>query len=112
MDRCAFIAALALSAAACTTPGVVSRPGPVMISKLDVARGASDQLGVQLQEVPPVIDCPDELPRQVGAAEDCSDTDFTHGQRHAVQVRIDRINGAAITYSVVVGAAPLPPPAD
>jgi hypothetical protein len=81
-----------------------------MISKLDVARGASDQLGVQLQEVPPVIDCPDELPRQVGAAEYCSDTDFTHGQRHAVQVRIDRINGAAITYSVVVGAAPLPPP--
>jgi len=29
-----------------------------------------------------------------------------------VHVRIDRIEGGIITYSVVVGTAPLPPPAD
>jgi len=88
-----------------------------MISKVDVARGASDQLGVQLQEMPPVIDCSNEpaLPRQVGAGQDCSETDLTRGQRHAAHVRIDRVDGvdgARITYSVVVGTAPLPPPAD
>jgi len=52
------------------------------------------------------------LPRQVGAAEQCSETDLTRGQRHVVSVRIDRIGGATITYVVVVDTAPLPPPAD
>jgi len=79
------IAAVAVSAAACTNPGAGQPPGSVMIGKVDVARGASDQLGVQLQEVPPVIDCANDLPRQVGAAEDCSETDFTRGQRHAAR---------------------------
>jgi len=110
MDRRALIAALAVVAAACTSTGP-SAP-PAVIGKVDVARGASDQLGVQLQEVPPVIDCANDLPSQVGAAEDCSETDFTRGQRHAAHVRIDRVDGATITYSVVVGTAPLPPPAD
>ena len=110
MDRRALIAALAVVAAACTSTGP-SAP-PAVISKMDVALGASDQLGTQLQEAPPVIDCANDLPRQVGAEQDCSETDLTRGQRHAVSVRIDRVDGTRITYSVVVGAAPLPPPAD
>ncbi len=83
-----------------------------MVSKVDVARGASDQLGDQWHELPPVVSCGNDLPRQVGAAEQCSETDLTRGQRHAVSVRIDRIDGATITYVVVVDTAPLPPPAD
>ena len=85
-----------------------------MISKVDVALGASDQVGTQLHEAPPVIYCTNEpaLPRQVGAGQDCSETDLSRGQRHAVHVRIDRIQGGIITYSVIVGTAPLPPPAD
>ena len=101
---------LAAGAGACANPRPPSPPS--MISKLDVARGASDQLGTQLHEVPPVIDCANDLPRQVGAGQDCSETDLSRGQRHAVHVRIDRIQGGIITYSVVVGTAPLPPPAD
>ena len=110
MDRRALIAALAVIATACTVTGP-SAP-LAMISKVDVARGASEQLGVQLQEAPAVIDCANDLPHQVGAGQDCSETDLIRGQRHAVQVRIDRVDGATITYGVVVGAAPLPPPAD
>ena len=83
-----------------------------MISRLDVERGASDQVSTQLQEVPPIIDCANDLPRQLGAGQDCSETDLTRGQRHAVRVRIEGIQGATVTYSVVVDAAPLPPPAD
>ena len=114
MDHRTCIAALGGVRGGVRHPRGGAHLGPVMISKVDVARGASDQLGVQLQEVPPVIDCSNEpaLPRQVGAGQDCSETDLTRGQRHAAHVRIDRVEGVRNTYSVVVGTASLPPPAD
>ncbi|MEO9222131.1 MAG: hypothetical protein ABI251_10230 [Mycobacteriaceae bacterium] len=99
-----------LAAGGCASAG--PPPSPPMISRLDVERGASDQVGTQLQEAPPIIDCANDLPRQLGAGQDCSETDLARGQRHAVSVHIAGIQGATITYSVVVSAAPLPPPAD
>jgi len=112
MDHRTCIAALGGVRGGVRHPRGGAHLGPVMISKVDVARGASDQLGTQLHEAPPVIDCANDLPRQVGAEQDCSETDLTRGQRHAAHVRIDRIQGGIITYSVIVGTAPLPPPAD
>ncbi len=86
-----------------------------MISKVDVARGASDQLGTQLQEAPPVIDCTNEPAPAKSEQGRTAETDLTRGQRHAAHVRIDRVDGvdgvdgARITDSVVVGTVPLPP---
>jgi len=88
-----------------------TEPAPV-VSKLDVARGASQQPSADLQEFPPMVSCPNDLPAQVGAVEDCALTDFTRHDRHLATVRIDRIGGRAPHYVVTVGAATLPPPGD
>ncbi len=80
------------------------------ITRLDVARGASAQLGQQTHEPAPTIDCANDLPDAAGATEQWAETDFTRGQRHSVTVRIDRLDGNTPHYSVVVGDAPLPPP--
>ncbi len=103
-------ALLAVGATACGASGNgVAVP---MVAKLDVARGVSDEVGAQRHTLAPVVACPNDLPREVGSSEQCSETDLTPGGRHGVSVRIDRIDGAGIHYSVVVGTAPLPPPGD
>jgi hypothetical protein len=111
MIRARIVAALPLGAAilsACSSGG--HGPTAPEISRLDVASSVSAELGTQAHEPPPVIDCANDLPEAVGATEECSETDFVLGQRHGVTVRIDRLDGGVPHYSIVVGAAPLPPP--
>lgn len=83
-----------------------------MVNKLDVERGASDQLGIDLRELPPTVSCPNDMPAQVGATEGCTETDFIRHERHAATVRIDRVDGATPHYVVTVEGAALPPPGD
>ena len=59
-----------------------------------------------------MVSCPNDLPAQVGAVEDCALTDFARHDRHLATVRIDRIGGRAPHYVVTVGAATLTPPGD
>ena len=84
-----------LAPPAATACGSVTPPSAApVVSKLDVARGASQQLSADLQEFPPTVSCPNDLPAQVGAVEDCALTDFTRHDRHLATVRIDRIGAA------------------
>jgi hypothetical protein len=90
------IAALLVPLAA-TACGSVAPPNAApVVNKLDVARGASAQLSTDRQEAPVTVSCPNDLPEQVGATEDCTVTDFVRHERHAATVRIDRIEGPAI----------------
>jgi hypothetical protein len=111
MDRRPTMVALAAGAALVSACGAAGHGAPPpTVSRLDVARGASAQLGQQTHEPAPTIDCANDLPDAAGATEQCAETDFTRGQRHSVTVRIDRLDGNTPHYSVVVGDAPLPPP--
>ncbi len=107
------MAVLPLVAAACAGTGQNAGDhgaiGPV-VSKSEVARGASAQLGAQAQGNAPTVVCPTDLPLQVGATEQCAVTDFLRAQRHAATVRIDRIEGSTPHFTVDLGAAPLPLP--
>ncbi len=106
------IAALLLPLAA-TACGSVAPPNAApVVNKLDVARGASAQLSTDRHEAPVTVSCPNDLPEQVGATEDCTVTDFVRHERHAATVRIDRIEGPAIRYHITIGAEALPPPGD
>ncbi len=106
------VAALLVPLAA-TACGSVAPPNAApVVNKLDVARGASAQLSTDRQEAPVTVSCPNDLPEQVGATEDCTVTDFVRHERHAATVRIDRIDGPAIRYHITIGAEALPPPGD
>jgi hypothetical protein len=111
MDRRPTMVALVAGAVLVSACGAAGHAAPSStITRLDVARGASAQLGQQTHEPAPTIDCANDLPDAAGATEQCAETDFTRGQRHSVTVRIDRLDGNTPHYSVVVGDAPLPPP--
>jgi len=111
MDRRPTMVALVAGAVLTSACGAAGHAAPPpTITRLDVARGASAQLGQQTHEPAPTIDCANDLPDAAGATEQCAETDFTRGQRHSVTVRIDRLDGTTPHYSVVVGDAPLPPP--
>jgi Domain of unknown function (DUF4333) len=112
VHRRLLVAAL-LAPLAATACGSVTQPSAApVVNKLDIARGASQQLSADLQELPPTVSCPNDLPAQVGATQDCTLTDYIRHDRHVATVRIDRIDGRTLHYLVTVGAAALPPPGD